>query len=101
MKTIKLHASAWSGILDFYEELLEALDAAFWHGRNINALIDSMVWGGINGIDPPYTVQIGGLHEAPQEIQDEVRLTKQDIDEARREFYKIKGHDVNVHIEIL
>ena len=101
MKTINLKASAWSGILDFYEELLEALDAPFWHGRSIDALIDSMVWGGVSGVEPPYIVRIIGLHEAPQEIQHEIQLIKECIDEARLEFHKIKGHHVDVQIEII
>ena len=48
MRRIELDAKSWMKILDFYQDLLKALGAPEWHGRNLNALIDSMIWGGIN-----------------------------------------------------
>ena len=38
---------------DFYNSILLQLDAPEWHGRNLDALSDSLVGGGINGIEPP------------------------------------------------
>ena len=38
---------------DFYNSILPQLDAPEWHGRNLDALSDSLVGGGINGIEPP------------------------------------------------
>ncbi|MBC9884143.1 barstar family protein, partial [Bradyrhizobium sp. INPA01-394B] len=40
---------------DFYDALLAALGAPEGHGRNLNALIDSMVWAGMNAVEAPYT----------------------------------------------
>ena len=51
MRVITLDAINWKNILDFYVDLLAALEAPAWHGRSINALIDSMIWGRINPIN--------------------------------------------------
>ena len=61
MRTIRLNAENWKTVLDFYDALLAALGAPDWHGASIDAMIDSMIWGGINDVDPPYTVQIQNL----------------------------------------
>ncbi len=60
LKTLHLDARGWASELDIYEALLAALDAPQGHGRNINALIDSMVYGRINGIEAPYIIRITG-----------------------------------------
>lgn len=47
----------WEHILDveeFYDTFLYQVDAPEWHGRNIDALSDSLVTGGINRNDLPY-----------------------------------------------
>ena len=41
---------------EFYDSLLSQLEAPDWHGRNMNALADSIVTGSINKIEPPYRV---------------------------------------------
>ena len=60
MRVIKLDASQWKMPLDFYNSLLPHLEAPNWHGTNVNALVDSMVFGNINGIEPPYKIWIVG-----------------------------------------
>lgn len=67
-KIIELRADDWKEPLDIYESLLHALGAPRWHGRNINALIDSMVYGGINEIDPPYMIIVRGHERAPPDV---------------------------------
>jgi len=37
--------------------------------RNLNALIDSMIWGGINTLKPPYVVCISHTAGFPQPLQ--------------------------------
>ena len=39
-------ASNWKTKLDLYRDLLPAIGAPKWHGWSVDALIDSMVWGG-------------------------------------------------------
>lgn len=41
---------------DFYNSLLPQLDAPEWHGRNLDALSDTLVGGEINGIEPPMCI---------------------------------------------
>ena len=49
----------WSNIEsfdDFYDCFLPQVKAPEWHGRNLNALSDSLVVGDINGLEPPFCV---------------------------------------------
>lgn len=48
MRVIELDASGWKTVLDFYDALLPELGASPGHGRGPDALIDSVIWGGIN-----------------------------------------------------
>jgi RNAse (barnase) inhibitor barstar len=64
MKTVNLDASEWCTATDFYEPLLAGLSAPEWHGRNVNALIDSMIYGDINRIEQPFRIEVQGLQNA-------------------------------------
>ncbi|MBA3895560.1 MAG: barstar family protein [Sphingomonadaceae bacterium] len=69
MTVVELNAAQWINAVDFYEGLLSALGAPEWHGRNINALIDSMIYGEINTVEQPFRVEVRGLKCAgPQAI---------------------------------
>ena len=74
MNIIELDASYCKTIAEFYRALLNQLGAPEWHGRNVNALVDSMVYGDINRVDPPLTVIITKLHSAGIEVQAELRV---------------------------
>lgn len=69
MKVITLDASAWSSPDDFYSALLPQLGAPAWHGRNLDALDDSLGGGGINALEPPFRVQIEGTEKLPESMQ--------------------------------
>jgi hypothetical protein len=101
MLTINLDASGWKTVLDFYDAMLKALKSPKGHGRSVNALLDSMVWGGMNDVEPPYVVRISGLSGAPRDVVDEVNLVKVEMADSREEFRKREGHDVEVSIETL
>ena len=101
MRTITLDASKWEEPLDFYDAILPALGAPEWHGRNLNALTESMVWGEINTIEPPYTVQIVATKNLSPEIQEELTWAAEDLAEARKDFKSRKGHDVDVNFELV
>jgi Barstar (barnase inhibitor) len=60
MKILELDASGWKTPLDFYDGLFAAVEAPWWHGTNLDALIDSMVHGDINAIEPPYKIVVTG-----------------------------------------
>jgi len=59
MKKIVLDASAWREPDDFYDSLLPAIGAPAWHGRNLDAIEETIFYDDrINAVQPPYEVQI-------------------------------------------
>ena len=99
MRTIELNAANWKTVLDFYHAILPAVGAPDWHGESPNALIDSMIWGGINSIEPPYKIKIHGLRSTPHSVREHVNLVKQAIAEARTEYHRRRDADIDVSIE--
>jgi Barstar (barnase inhibitor) len=99
MRTIVLDASKWKSVPDFYGALLSAVGAPGWHGRNVNAVVDSMIWGGINTLEPPYTVKVVGTSALPIVVLEQVELARTALSEAREEFRERKGRDVEVSFE--
>jgi hypothetical protein len=99
MHIIPLDATNWTSILDFFDAVLPAIGAPAGHGHSVDALIDSMIWGGMNALEPPYTVRISGTGEAPENVRDKIELVKQALAEARAEFRARQGHDVEVQLE--
>ena len=100
MRAIELDASAWRSVVDFYEALLAALGAPYWHGRSMGALIDSMIWGDINEVEPPYTVKIANIDPRYPAIAAEIDDLRKEILEQRRYRLENYGHDVEVSIDI-
>ena len=91
MRVIELDAARWRTALDLYDDLLGALDAPFWHGRNINALYDSIVWGDINGVEPPYTVRIRNLSQASEDAKEELEVFFKHLPEQEAERVRQEG----------
>lgn len=56
---IRLDAAAWKSRDDFFDAFFEAVGAPDRHGRNFNALYDSIGTGRINKTEVPYRVVIG------------------------------------------
>lgn len=73
MKSIELDASQWSDAKDVYGALLPAIGAPDWHGTSVNALIDSMIYGGINVVEPPFTISVSGLDSANATARDHIK----------------------------
>lgn len=101
MKTIELDASGWKTILDFYHALLAAVGAPEWHSFSPDALVDSMIWGGINTLEAPYTIRISGLSSAPADVRACIGRAKQALVWGREDFKERTGHDIDVSIETL
>lgn len=55
---------------DFYSMFLPQVKAPEWHGRNLDALADSVVTGAINSIEPPYTIHSINTGSAPDHLAD-------------------------------
>ena len=73
MKEIKLDASNWKTTDDFYDALLLSLGAPAWHGRNLDALNDSISSDEINDVRLPYRILLVGTETIPSELRDHLR----------------------------
>ena len=85
----------------FYNDLLKALGAPKGHGERIDALIDSMIWDGMNAVEPPYTIRIRNIERSPKAAIDEIQLARRYLAEAREEFQTRHGRDVDIRWEIV
>jgi RNAse (barnase) inhibitor barstar len=101
MRTIELDATQWKTILSFYDALLLALGAPEGHGRSVDSLLDSMVWGGMNSVEPPYTVRIRNTGGLAADIRNEIELLAQYLPQHRAEYRIREGEDVDVSLEII
>ena len=100
MRIIELDAAKWKTYDDFYNALLASIGAPKWHGISPDALIDSMIWGGINAVEPPYTIRISGAATLPKDVHDEVELVKGVLTKGRIDYQSRRGGGVEVAIEI-
>lgn len=58
MREITIDGTSWETPDDFYDAFFKAVGAPSWHGRNFNALRDSICTGQINRIEVPYLIRI-------------------------------------------
>jgi len=58
MRELGLDGSGWKCSDDVYSSFFHAVGAPDWHGRNFDALIDSIETGGINQVEVPYRLVI-------------------------------------------
>ena len=98
MRLIELDAKGWKSQLDFLQSLTRALGSCEGHGMSQDAFVDSMIWGGMNSVEPPYSVQIRNLIAAPKEVADYVSLVISAIREGRHDRFRRHGEDIEVCI---
>ena len=55
---VVIDASGWKNFDDVYDAFFSAVGAPDWHGRNFNALIDSIATGRVNKIEVPCSIVI-------------------------------------------
>ena len=101
MQIIDLDATKWKTVVDFYDAILAAVGAPKGHGKSPDALIDSMIWGGMNAVESPYTIRISGLSMVPSEVRDYVGLVRDVLAEGRNYRKRHQGDDVEVSIQIV
>ena len=58
MRQLILDGASWATKDDVYDAFFQAVGAPEWHGRNFNALNDSIAGGDINRIEVPYELNI-------------------------------------------
>lgn len=66
---LHLQAAEWKTIDDVFDSLFAAVGAPSWHGRNFDALNDSIVTGNINTVEVPYRLMIDNLQHATPTAQ--------------------------------
>ncbi len=86
MRFIELDARKWRTVSDLYDALFIGIEAPTWHSRNLNALVDAMIFEriGVNAIDPPYTIRIVGTVALSSELKKEIEFTADAIRKVRR-----------------
>ena len=84
MGRIVLDAARWRTTADCYDALLSALGAPAWHGRNRDALRDSLTGDDINRTRLPLEIEIGGVSSLPpgcsKLVEQWVRLARETRD---------------------
>lgn len=97
---IEISANGWTSVLDFYQAIFSVIGAPSWHGASIGALVDSMIWGGINDRKPPYKIRVRDLDVASASIRQEMMHLQESLCAAREEFMKNHGVFPDVYFEI-
>jgi|ERR1700675_2908780 RNAse (barnase) inhibitor barstar len=94
MKEVFMDGRNWKNQDDVYDSFFQAVGAPSWHGRNLNALNDSIGTGKINRIEAPYCLVIQN-HDL---IQEGARNMTADFVALIREL-KDRGCEVDVRVE--
>jgi RNAse (barnase) inhibitor barstar len=90
MRNLELDGTNWKITDDFYDAFFRAVGAPDWHGRNFDALRDSIVNGEINQTELPYAIHISGLDKMPPHV----RKLVEDFCSLIKEF-RAEGHNVD------
>lgn len=89
MTEIILTATQWRCEDDFYDAFFKAVDAPQWHGRNLNALEDSIFEGDINGINLPYVIRVQGFSHLPESLKNFIYKINDLILDGKSEGYQV------------
>jgi prevent-host-death family protein len=82
---IILAAAEWNTTDEFYTAFFDAVGAPPWHGRNLDALWDSITRGGINRVNPPFRIRMSGLRQTSADCRQLIDRFAQLIEEAKAE----------------
>jgi hypothetical protein len=99
MRPISLDASGCRTIRQFCGELKQAIEAFPGHGNSIEAFVDSMVWGAMSDLPPPYTILVGGLQPGP--VADFAQKLSEALGHARIDRRDRRGEDVEVVLQLV
>ena len=92
MREIILEGGTWKSPDDFYDAFFQAVGAPHWHGRNLNALNDSIGTGDINQVEVPYKVKVKGTSTMSSEARQMVEHFCELIE-------RLKAENVPVDVE--
>lgn len=82
---IVLDGRDWRTEADLIEAVIAGVQGPPWHGRNFNALADSLITGSINRLEPPYDFIIRPPAQPTPEVADAIALFIDIITEGRSE----------------
>ena len=94
MEAIELDGATWAEVGDFYAAYFAAVGAPDWHGRNLDALWDSLTGGDINERNPPLQIRILRTAQMSKEAREIVGRFEKLVQQAR-------NTGVPVQIEVL
>jgi len=80
---LPLDANGWKTADDLYDAFFHAVGAPSWHGRNFDAVNDSVSTGNINRVEVPYRLAIQNLRKAEEPAREMVRRFAELIDSIR------------------
>ena len=72
MRVIELDATEWRDVNDYNEALKDVLGSCEGHGNSVDAWIDSMLYGGMNRVEPPYLIRVFGTSKCPPELRRQI-----------------------------
>ena len=90
-RVIRLDGSGWHTENDFYAAIFLALEAPSWHGRNLDALNDTLAGNDINGVRQPLSFIITSVSSLPTPVRELVEQFRQLVLEL-----KFEGHGVDI-----
>ena len=85
MRELTLDAVGWITKDDVYDSFFAAVRAPSWHGRNLDALADSIGTGGINGMEVPYGLVVRNASKAGPDAQKMLNLLIELIERLQEE----------------
>jgi hypothetical protein len=100
MQVIDLDASACPTVKAFCAELKTIIGATYGgHGDSLESFIDSMIWGVMGDLSPPYTIRVKNVQPGPVETY--ARALSNAIGQARIDLAARGKPDVEVVIQVL
>jgi hypothetical protein len=100
MQVIDLDASKCATVKAFCAELKTIIGATYGgHGDSLESFIDSMIWGTMGDLTPPYTIRVKGVTPGP--VEDYARALSNAIGQARIDLTTRGKPDVEVVLQVL
>jgi RNAse (barnase) inhibitor barstar len=100
LQILTIDGSRWRSREDLVAGILAVLDPPEWHGRNLDALFDSMYSADINGVRPPYELRVVGASMMPIELIRILGILRDDLLSEHRELEREIGEVRRVLISL-
>lgn len=89
MTRIVLDVTGWKSQDDFYDAILRALGSPTWHGRNLDALWDSLICDTVNTVKLPVEIVLAGNAPPPEPLRSYLGILTGFTEEAARNGYDL------------